>query len=135
MSEIISGTDLFEQPAPSSPEIEQAQAAFIPATTAGLPPTAQTFFAVVNANGSLARGFQAVSSTSLGIGSYQVVFSHDITGSAFIATIGLAGSTGASAPGFITVVGRAGIPNGVFIQTFDRAGALTNLSFHLAVLS
>ncbi|MEU0157048.1 hypothetical protein [Micromonospora fulviviridis] len=123
------------QPPVSKAEADQARAALVPATSAGLPPTAQSFFAVVEPTGALARGFQAVSATRLGVGTYQVVFSHDLTGSAFVATIGLSGSVGASAPGEITVVGRAGVPNGIFVQTFNSAGALTDLGFHTAVLS
>ncbi len=124
-----------DQPPVSSAEAAKAEAALVPATAAGMPPTAQSFFAVVNANGTLARGFQAVSATSLGTGVYQVVFSHDITGSAFIGTIGLSGSVGISPAGQISVVGRFGLPNGVFVQTFNSAGVPANLGFHLAVLS
>jgi hypothetical protein len=65
----------------------------------------------------------------------EVIFSHDITGSAYIATIGLAGSFDISAPGQITVVGRAGNANGVFVQTSDSTGTPTSLGFHLAVHS
>jgi hypothetical protein len=100
-----------------------------------MPPTSQAFFAVVEPTGALARGFQAVSATRLSVGTYQVVFSHDLTGSAFVGTIGLSGSAGASAPGEITVVGRAGVPNGIFVQTFNSTGALADRGFHIAVLS
>jgi hypothetical protein len=120
---------------PPLPPGTEALAGLVPATLAGLPPTAQAFFAVVNANGTLARGFQALSATRLGVGVYQVLFSHDITGSAYIGTIGLTGSLGGSPPGQISVVGRAGAPNGVFVQTFNSAGAPADLAFHLAVLS
>jgi hypothetical protein len=112
-----------------------ALAALVPATTAGMPPTAQAFYAVVNSNGTLARGFQAVSSTRLVTGAYQVLFSHDITGSAYVGTIGLPGTSGSSPSGEIAVVGRAGAPNGVFVQTFDSAGKAADRSFHLAILS
>ncbi|ROO61622.1 hypothetical protein EDC02_3569 [Micromonospora sp. Llam0] len=126
---------ITEQPPVSKTEREQASIALVPATTSGMPPTAQSFFAVVNANGTLARGFGAVSATRLATGTYQVVFSHNLTGSAYVGSIGLSGSVGASAPGEITVVGRAGIPNGVFIQTFTSAGVLADRGFHLAILS
>ncbi|MFY1698859.1 MULTISPECIES: hypothetical protein [unclassified Solwaraspora] len=138
MSESISaeqGTAVTEQPPTTKTDRERASIALVPATGAGMPPTAQTFFAVVNASGGLVRGFGVVSATRLAAGTYQVVFSHDLTGSAYIGTIGLPGSSGASAPGEITVVGRAGIPNGVFVQTFTSAGVLADRSFHLAVVS
>ena len=48
-----------------------------------------------------------MSATHLGTGIYQVLFDHDITGSAYIGTIGLTGSSGESPAGQIAVVGRA----------------------------
>jgi hypothetical protein len=110
-------------------------AKIVPATIAGMPPTAQTFFAVVNGDGTLARGFQALSATQLGTGIYQVLFSHDITGSVYVGTIGLSGSVGSSPAGEIAVVGRFGAANGVFVQTFNSAGTPTDLGFHLSVHS
>jgi hypothetical protein len=113
----------------------EAVAKIVPATFAGMPPTAQTFFAVVNADGSLQKNFQALSATRLGTGIYQVLFTHDITGSAYMGTIGLSGSSGSSPAGEIAVVGRAGAPNGVFVQTFNSAGTPTDLGFHLSIHS
>jgi len=130
-----SAAAVTEQPAASKSDREQASIALVPATTAGMPPTAQAFFAVVSQTGALVRGFGAVSALRLAVGTYQVVFSHSLLGSAFIGTIGLPGSVGASAPGEITVVGRAGIPNGVFVQTFTSAGVLADRGFHLGILS
>ena len=123
-----------EQP----PFVAEAGAApmIVPATGAYLPPTAQVFFEVVSATGGLVRGGpHAVSATRLGTGIYQVLFDHDITGSAYMGTIGLTGSIGSSPAGEIAVVGRFGAANGVFVPTFNSAGAPTDLAFHLAVLS
>jgi hypothetical protein len=107
----------------------------VPATAAGLPATAQGHFAVVNANGTLARGFGVVSSARIAVGQYQVIFIQNVTRSAYLATIGLTGSAGVSPPGEIAVVGRAGNPNGVFVQTFTSAGVPADRSFHLHVSS
>ena len=94
----------------------------------------QPLIAVVNADGSLSRGSEGTSSESTGgVGSYRVFFSRDITSCAFTASIGLSGSEGTSAPGFITVVGAAVSSAGVFVTTDDAAGASTNLGFHLVV--
>lgn len=121
---------------PPAASAESAGAEFVPATSAGLPPTAQTFFAVINGgNGAVVRGFGVTSAARLGVGMYQVVFSHDVTGSAYVGTIGLTGSDGQSPAGEIAVVGRSGVANGVFVQTFNSAGAFADRSFHLAVLS
>lgn len=107
----------------------------VPATAAGLPATAQGHFAVVNANGTLARGFGVVSSARLALGQYQVVFIQSVVRSAYTATIGLTGSAGASPPGEIAVVGRAGNANGVFVQTWNSAGAPADRAFHLHISS
>ncbi|MFB9234009.1 hypothetical protein ACFFWC_00410 [Plantactinospora siamensis] len=126
---------VMQQPEPSPAEVEEATRTLVPATVAGMPPTAQVFWAVVNANGTLARGFGVVSSIRLGVGAYQVVFSHDVTRSAFLATQGFAGSVGAAPDGAVTVVGRAGLATGVFVTTYNTAGVLTDRAFHLGVLS
>nr|MDT0662274.1 hypothetical protein [Micromonospora sp. DSM 115978] len=124
-----------QQPPASLTEEERAVIELVPATFRGMPPTAQTFFAVVNANGTLARGFGVVSSSRIALGQYQVVFSHNVTGSAYVGTLGLSGSVGGSPPGEIAVVGRNGNPNGVFVQTFNSAGGAADRGFHLSVLS
>jgi len=124
------------QPAPQPPLVsyKHTRAFSVTGTAAGMPPTAQSFYAVVGNTGGLVRGFEATGAHQLTTGTYQVDFAQNITGCAYLGTIGLTGSLGASAPGEITVVGRAGDANGVFVQTFNSAGALTNLSFHLGIL-
>ena len=92
-----------------------------------------TLYAVVDANGTLARGHKAVSATRLGTGTYEVVFRKDVRRCAYLATIGLSGSAGASLPGEITVVGRSGNDRGVFLTTHSSGGASADLGFHLAV--
>jgi hypothetical protein len=93
-----------------------------------------TMYAVVNANGTLARGHRAVSAARLGTGAYEVVFRRDVRKCAFLATIGLSGSAGSSLPGEVTVVGRASNDRGVFVTTHSSGGAAADLGFHLAVL-
>ena len=96
----------------------------------------QPLFAVVNADGTLARGSAGTSSENTGArsASYRVFFPRDVTavllhGGASAS----AGPAGTSAPGFITVVGAAVSSAGVFVTTDDTAGANANLGFHLAV--
>ncbi len=136
MSESSSSED--RTAAADQPPVSESDAAsltLVPATGAGLPPTAQTFFAVVNSNGTLVRGFGVLSSTRLATGQYQVVFNHDITGSAYVGTTGFTGSVGVAPAGQIAVVGRFGLPNGVFVETFNGTGAAADRAFHLAVHS
>jgi hypothetical protein len=92
-----------------------------------------TFFAVVNADGTLARGLRAASAQRLGLGVYEVVFNRDVTAGAYVATIGLSGAVGAANPGEITVVGRAGNTKAVFVTTHSSTGAPADAGFHLAV--
>jgi hypothetical protein len=93
----------------------------------------QVLFAVVNSNGTLARGNGAVSSTGFGGGAYEVVFNRNVTACSYKATLGLSTFSGSSPQGEIGVVGRAGVPAGVFIATRDDTGNLADRGFHLAV--
>ncbi|MBO4208658.1 hypothetical protein [Micromonospora echinofusca] len=126
---------ITDQPAPTEAELGEAGAALVPATVSGMPPTAQVFFAVVESTGVLVRGFGAVATLRLGVGTYQVTFSHDMTRSAFVATTGFTGSVGAPPDGRVTVVGRAGVPNAAFVQTRDGAGNLADRAFHMVAAS
>lgn len=94
-----------------------------------------TLFAVVNANGALARGCGARSSRRIpgSAGVYEVIFDRNVRDCAYVATIGLSGSMNSSPPGEITVVGRFNNVNGVFITTHNSTGQLTDRGFHLAV--
>jgi len=91
-------------------------------------------WAVVNANGTLARGRGATSVASLGVdGQYEVVFNRNVSSCAYAATLGDAtASTGAV--GVVTVAPREAKANAVFVQTFDvLTGTEADLPFHLAV--
>ena len=93
------------------------------------------FEAVVNGNGSLARGIGVASvSHTVGSGTYVVSFKGIIKNCAFNATIGLSGQSGTETPGTISVVGAAINPKkGVFVKTTDVAGANSDRGFHLIV--
>jgi hypothetical protein len=89
--------------------------------------------AVVNTNGSLARGTTGTSSSKLSAGVYEVLFERDITGCAYTASVGLSTSSGSEADGTVTVVGRAGTPNGLYIRTFATNGDNVDRPFHVTV--
>jgi hypothetical protein len=136
MSESSKGAHaVAEQPAVTSEDAEKAHLALVPGTGAGLPPTAQTFFAVVESTGVLVRGFGTVSAARLATGQYQVVFSHDVSRSGFIASQGFTGSLNVPPDGTAVCAGRTGVPNGVFVATYNTAGVHTDRSFHLTVKS
>ncbi|MEH1014537.1 hypothetical protein V6U90_15680 [Micromonospora sp. CPCC 206060] len=122
-----------QQPVATKAQIEAARAAMKSPSVNALPTSARTSTAVVSSGGVLFRGLNVVSALRLTTGQYQVIFDHDVSRGSFQGTIGLTGSVGISPPGEIAVVGRTGIPNGVFVQTWNSAGARADLSFHLAV--
>jgi hypothetical protein len=105
-------------------------------TAAGMPATAQVWYAVVNADGTLARAFPSGTSSSkiAGFdGSYEILFRQDLTGCSYTATIGNAGA-GNPAHGSIVVAARAGNAKGVFVETRDtQSGPTVDHPFHLQV--
>jgi hypothetical protein len=97
-------------------------------------PTQKTLWAVVNADGTLARDSHAVSVThTAATGAYIVVFDRNVRSCAYNATVGLSGASGTSARGFTTVVAAAVDVNGVFVTTDDVAGNPAERGFHLQV--
>ncbi|MGD9507594.1 MAG: hypothetical protein AB7I59_00855 [Geminicoccaceae bacterium] len=92
-------------------------------------------WAVVNQNGTLARGKGAVSSgyAFAGVlGSYRVVFNKDVSKCAYQATLGTEyPSTPAS--GEIAVAPDAANVRAVHVATRTSAGVATNRPFHLFV--
>jgi hypothetical protein len=91
-------------------------------------------FAVVNADGTLVRGLHAVSATKLATGTYEVVFSRDVTHGAFVACIGNSNPFPFEFRGFIATAPRFANPNGILVITsaFDLSTA--DRGFHLTVL-
>jgi hypothetical protein len=101
-----------------------------PAAHAGNGPS---FTAVVNSDGTLARGLKATGAVRFGTGTYEVDFTKDITACGYTLAVGLSGNVGSSAPGTVNVVGRVGNPNGIFVQTFDELGVAADRGFHVIV--
>jgi hypothetical protein len=129
-------TDRPDQPPLSEEHRDEARRVLeVPAPRAGDSESKKTAFAVVNGDGTLARGAGAASSTKLSTGQYQVLFKKDVNKGAFLATIGLSADAGVSPPGEIVVNQRAGTTNGVFVQTSNSSGAPEDRSFHLAVVN
>jgi hypothetical protein len=91
-----------------------------------------TLFAVINPNGTIARGLGTASAQRFAPGVYEVIFNRNVSRAAYVATIGDP-STGGVPPGEIGVASRAGNANGVFLVTRDSAGALADRPYHLAV--
>ena len=106
--------------------------AVVPETKVGQPPC--TFcFAVVNSNGTLARGRGVKSVSRLGTGTYQVLFNFDVDQCGFQFTVALPSFSGSLPGSTITGAGRVGTVNGIFVQTFNQGGTLTDLPFHALI--
>ena len=94
--------------------------------------------AVINADGTVARSstlpFTLSSSTHLGTGLYSLLWNKSVAGCGWVATVGLSTFGGSIPGGEITTAGRAGTTNGIFVQTMNSSGALTDLPFHLIVI-
>ncbi len=90
-------------------------------------------WAVVGADGTLARGGHVTSTSHIATGQYEVIFDTNVNKCAFTANPGTTADGEVVAPGQVTVVGRAGNKHGVFIRIVDRTGAALDMPFHLGV--
>jgi hypothetical protein len=99
------------------------------------PPAAGAIFsAVVNQKAHLVRGSGATGAMQAeGKGTFEVDFTNDVTGCAYVATVGEPDNTGGEPASFITVVGRSGVPQGIFVETLTIKGKDENLPFHVVV--
>jgi hypothetical protein len=93
------------------------------------------FYATVSASGKLAQGVGAVSAQNFSAGFYEVIFNIDVSKGAYVATAACADpSTWCNPPAIIVSVSpRQNNANGVFIETYNAAGQLTNSGFNLIV--
>jgi hypothetical protein len=96
-----------------------------------------TFCAVVNADGSLARGHAFTKSTHLLTGQYEVDFfttattQKNISKCVWIATPGIGGFVGSQPATFLTTAGRLGTTNGVYVATYSPTGVPVDAPFLL----
>jgi hypothetical protein len=94
-------------------------------------------WAVINANGTIARSDGANAATTAKLvgftGAYKVGFFRNVRGCVYVATLGGAANVGVPPNGLVVVEGRFDNVNGVFVQTYDRLGAAADRGFHLFV--
>jgi len=94
----------------------------------------QRVFAVINSDGTKLRGKAVASSTRLSTGTYDVRFNRNISTCAWTGTIGFGTFAGSTGPSEISVSGRAGTNNGLFVQTFAGGTTFTDLPFTVLVV-
>ena len=91
-------------------------------------------FAVVAGNGVLARGRSVSSVARTGAGRYQVIFTSDVRGCAYFATIGDTSATPLGGGSQITTASLSTSANGVSVRTWGPNGQDTgDRPFHLIV--
>src|SRR5579862_6118128 len=106
-----------------------ASAATVGAVPAQAYTTSSNLFASVNLNGTLAYGNGVTGVTHLGTGQYEVTFSADVEQCAYVATTINAYS---QALQVFTAGGHLGA-DGVYVQTKNQGGGLTDGPFNLVV--
>lgn len=94
--------------------------------------------AVVNADGTLLRASTlpaGVSSVSkLSTGTYDIRFTKGIAGCAWFGNVGYGTFGGSTGPASITITGRAGTTNGLFVTTFSSSGSATDYPWMVEVV-
>lgn len=93
---------------------------------------ATALWAVVQADGSLARGSGATASERFGPGLFGVTFDRDVSGCAYVASGGTA-TAGPPPARMVDVSPRNGDVLGVYVRVDDATGTLADSDFHLAV--
>lgn len=86
-------------------------------------------WAVVNINGNLVRGSRVASVTHLGTGQHEVRFNRNVSQCAYVATTNNAYSQALT---IFTASGHLS-PNGVFVETKNQGGGLTDGPFNVVV--
>jgi hypothetical protein len=111
---------------PDAPSEAEAPLADISGPSAA---AVRQLWAVVGLNGSLTRGSRVTGTTRLGPGRYEVTFDRSVTGCAYVATTQNAYSQALT---IFTASGHSS-PNGVYVETKNQGGGLTDGPFHLLV--
>jgi hypothetical protein len=110
----------------------------VPNTSSGVSTSATTVparvFAVLNSNGTKLRGKAVASTSKIGTGIYDVRFNRNISSCAWTGTVGVGGFGGSTGPAMISVSGRAGTNNGLFVETFNGTATATDLPFTVLVV-
>jgi hypothetical protein len=130
---------LSSAPAFAGAVMQQPALTTVPAVTPGLFPTCASYCAAINADGSIARAHNLTTSAHLGTGVYQVLFYSSVTAQkniskcVWLATPGYNIFGGVLGPTFLTLAGRSGTTNGVFIITYNPAGTPVDTPFLLEI--
>jgi hypothetical protein len=92
-----------------------------------------TLWAVVNADGTLARGAGVTGAAAIGTGIYEVTFDRDLRGCTYVATPGGPTATTILPQALAFTASGHNSASGVYVETKAPAGGLTAFPFHLSV--
>ena len=120
-----------DSPGKTVQNVASGAPSFAPEATTAQP---ARVFAVVNADASTLRGKGLSTVLKLGTGVYDVRFVRSVASCGWVGTVGLGGFSGSTGPAMITITGRAGTNNGLFVTTFNAAGVATDLPFTTDVI-
>lgn len=90
--------------------------------------------AVVGPNGGEIRGIGLKSVGHPQTGVYTPRFNRNIRKCAWVGMVGRGGFSGTSGPGVVTITGKNGTKNSLYVTTFDVDGNPANLPFHVIVV-
>jgi sarcosine oxidase gamma subunit len=110
--------------------ISRALPLFVAMVCWASPASAANLFAKVSQTGVLISGSEVTGVTKLGPGQYEVTFTSDVSPCAYVATTANAYS---QALQVFTAGGHLG-PNGVYVETKNQGGGLTDGPFNLVVV-
>jgi hypothetical protein len=88
-----------------------------------------------NSDGTIIVGIGAAdNAVVIGTGVYEAKFKRNISACVWTGSIGFGTFSGSTAASSISVTGRAGTNNSLFVQTFNSGGTPTNLPFEIHVI-
>jgi hypothetical protein len=96
--------------------------------------SATALWAIVATDGTLVRGSHVAASVKKATGAYTVRFDQNVRLCSYQATPGGTPENGGAGPlGFVGTTGEFASTSGVWINTYNSAGSLADVPFHLAV--
>jgi hypothetical protein len=97
-------------------------------------PVCDDCYAIMQSNGALFKGRDVRNTTKLGVGVYEIKFRYQFRWCSFQGTIGNPNFVGTQPPSFISITGRVGTNDAVFVETWDSAGVHADRAFHVVIV-
>ncbi len=92
-----------------------------------------TVWVLAAADGRVSRSSGLVGLIRLGVGRYEARFRQDVSECAYTASVGDTGNRLVYNPGLVFTAGGHISPNGVYVETKNLSGGLSDFPFHLVV--